>query len=130
QGVTAVETMRLIEDGEGVAKIRERLKHLALHTHDYLVPPDMHYLRTRTRKRGDRSVSLISATLGSALDIKPILHCNRGETGPVAKVKGLEAAAQRLFAFATERVQRGLMTPTMCLSYGGDLTEMRLLPGY
>ncbi|WP_140909495.1 DegV family protein [Cognatiluteimonas lumbrici] len=130
QGVTAVEAVRLIEAGEGAAKIRARLEHLALHTHAYLVAPDLHYLRARTRKRGDRSVSLISATLGSALDIKPILHCNRGETGPVAKVKGLEAAAQRLFAFAAERVRQGLMTPTMCLSYGGDLTEMRLLPGY
>lgn len=130
QGVTAVEAVRLIEGGEGAPKIRARLEHLALHTHAYLVAPDLHYLRARTRKRGDRSVSLISATLGSALDIKPILHCNRGETGPVAKVKGLEAAARRLFDFATDRVNGGLLTPTVCLSYGGELTEMRLLPGY
>ena len=130
QGVTAVEAARLIEGGEGVAKIRARLENLALHTHAYLIAPDLHYLRARTRKRGDRSVSLISATLGSALDIKPILHCNRGETGPVAKVKGLDAAARRLFDFATERVRQGLMTPTMCLSYGGELAEMRAMPGY
>ena len=113
-----------------MAKIRARLENLALHTHAYLIAPDLHYLRARTRKRGDRSVSLISATLGSALDIKPILHCNRGETGPVAKVKGLDAAAQRLFDFATARVRQGLMTPTMCLSYGGELAEMRAMPGY
>ena len=130
QGVTAVEAVRLIEGGEGAAKIRARLEYLALHTHAYMVATDLHYLRARTRKRGDRSVSLISATLGSALDIKPILHCNRGETGPVAKVKGLDAAAQRLFDFATARVRQGLMTPTMCLSYGGELAEMRAMPGY
>ena len=130
QGVTAVEAVRLIEAGEGAAKIRARLEYLAMHTHAYMVATDLHYLRARTRKRGDRSVSLISATLGSALDIKPILHCNRGETGPVAKVKGLDAAARRLFDFATERVRQGLMTPTMCLSYGGELAEMRELPGY
>ncbi|MFC7301851.1 DegV family protein [Cognatiluteimonas weifangensis] len=130
QGVTAVEAVRLIEGGEGAPKIRARLENLALHTHAYMIAPDLHYLRARTRKRGDRSVSLFSAALGSALDIKPILHCNRGETGAVAKIKGLEAAAQRLFAFAGERVRRGLMTPTLCLSYGGDLAEMRALPGY
>ncbi len=130
QGVTAVEAARLIEGGEGVAKIRARLENLALHTHAYLIAQDLHYLRARTRKRGDRSVSLLSATLGSALDIKPILHCNRGETGPVAKVKGSESAARRLFDFAAERVRKGLMTPTMCLSYGGELAEMRALPGY
>ena len=130
QGVTAVEAVRLIEGGEGAAKIRARLEHLALHTHAYMVAPDLHYLRARTRKRGDRSVSLLSATLGSALDIKPILHCNRGQTGPVAKIKGMDAAARRLFAFAGERIRNGLMTPTVCLSYGGDLAEMRALPGY
>lgn len=130
QGVTAVEAVRLIEGGEGAAKIRARLEYLALHTHAYMVATDLHYLRARTRKRGDRSVSLLSATLGSALDIKPILHCNRGETGPVAKIKGLEAACARLFGFAGDRVRKGLMTPTMCLSYGGDLAEMRAMPGY
>lgn len=130
QGVTAVEAVRLIEGGEGAAKIRARLEYLALHTHAYMVAPDLQYLRARTRKRGDRSVSLVAATLGSALDIKPILHCNRGETGPVAKVKGLEHACERLLRFAGERVRKGLLTPTLCLSYGGELGEMRALPGY
>jgi fatty acid-binding protein DegV len=130
QGVTAVEAVRLIDSGEGAPKIRARLENLALHTHAYMIAPDLHYLRARTRKRGDRSVSLLSATLGSALDIKPILHCNRGETGPVAKIKGMDAAARRLFAFAGDRVRSGLMTPTLCLSYGGELDEMRALPGY
>lgn len=77
--------------GEGVQKIRERLEELALNTHGYMVPPDLYYLRNRARTKGDRSVSLFSAALGTALDIKPILHCNKGETGPVAKVKALFA---------------------------------------
>lgn len=130
QGVTAVEAMRMIREGEGVAKIRARLDHLAIHTHAYMVPRDLMYLRSRTRAKGDKSVSLFSATLGSALDIKPVLHCNRGETEPVAKIRGWDAAVRRLFGFAVERVRAGLMAPTMCLSYGGDLDEMRVLPGY
>jgi fatty acid-binding protein DegV len=75
-------------------------------------------------------VSLLGATLGTALDIKPILHCHRGETGPVAKVKGFEAAAGKLFDFVGRRVAAGLMTPTVALSYGGELEAMRALPGY
>ncbi|HSR65099.1 MAG TPA: DegV family protein, partial [Xanthomonadaceae bacterium] len=82
------------------------------------------------RKKGDRSVGLVSAALGTALDIKPILHANRGETGPVAKVKGFEPAVQKVFDFAGARVRAGLLTPTLCLSYGGELAEMRALPGY
>ena len=63
--------------GEGVQKIRERLEELALNTHGYMVPPDLYYLRNRARTKGDRSVSLFSAALGTALDIKPILHAIR-----------------------------------------------------
>lgn len=130
QGVAAVEAIRMIDAGEGVAKIRARLDNLAINTHAYMVPRDLMYLRSRTKAKGDKSVSLFSATLGSALDIKPVLYCNRGETRPVAKIRGFDAAVRKLLAFGVERVRAGLMTPTMCLSYGGDLEEMRLLPGY
>ncbi|RNF82868.1 DegV family protein [Montanilutibacter psychrotolerans] len=130
QGILAVEAVRLREAGEGAPKIRARLENLALYTHGYMIPRDLHYLRARTRSRGDRSVSLLSATLGSALDIKPVLHCNRGETGPVAKIKGWDGAVQKLFNFTIKRIEAGLMTPTVCVSYGGDLDELRALPGY
>lgn len=130
QAVTAVEAVRMIEAGEGVAKIRARLDNLAINTHAYMVPRDLMYLRSRAKTKGDKSVSLLSATLGSALDIKPVLYCNRGETKPVAKIRGFDTAVRRLFAFASERVTAGLMTPTLCMSYGGELDEMRLLPGY
>lgn len=131
QVITAVEAVRLREAGEGAPKMRARIEHLALNTHGYMIPRDLNYLRKRTRHRGDRSMSFLSATLGSALDIKPILHINRGETGPVAKVKGYEAAASKLFDHAIKQIRGGrLMTPTLGLSYGGDLAEMRALPGY
>ncbi|ALN89548.1 DegV family protein [Lysobacter gummosus] len=134
QGITAVEAVRLREAGEGPPKIRARLEHIALRTHGYLIPRDLNYLRARTRHRGDRSVSFLSATLGTALDIKPILHCNRGETGPVAKVKGYENAVRKLLEFAARKAagngNEGLLTPTVCLSYGGELAELHSLPGY
>ncbi|MGD6053339.1 DegV family protein, partial [Xanthomonas citri pv. citri] len=131
QGITAVEAVRMRDAGEAPPKIRARLEQLVNNTHGYLIPRDLNYLRARTRHRGDRSVSFLSATLGTALDIKPILHCNRGETGPIAKIKSYEAAAQKLLEFAARRVTRNeLLTPTVCLSYGGDLAELRALPGY
>ena len=130
QGILPVEAVRLRDAGEGAPKIRARLEHLALHTHGYMVPRDLYYLRARGRKKGDRSVGLLSAALGTALDIKPILHANRGETGPVGKVKGFEPAVQKVLDFAGQRVRAGLLTPTLCLSYGGELEELRALPGY
>ena len=131
QGITAVEAIRLRAAGEGAPKIRARLENLALHTQGYMVPPDLYYLRNRARAKGDRSVGLLSAALGSALDIKPILHANRGETGPVAKIKGFDPAVQKLFEHVARRVESGeLLTPTVCMSYGGELEALRALPGY
>jgi fatty acid-binding protein DegV len=57
QGIIAVEAVRLRDAGEGAAKIRARLEYLALHTHGYLIPRDLYYIRTRARMKGDRSVS-------------------------------------------------------------------------
>lgn len=130
QGIGVVEAVRMRAAGENVQKIRERLEELALNTHGYMVPPDLYYLRNRARTKGDRSVSLFSAALGTALDIKPILHCNRGDTSPAGKIKGFEPAVQKLFDFTIERIKVGLMTPTLCVSYGGELAGLRALPGY
>ncbi|WP_369943154.1 DegV family protein [Xanthomonas medicagonis] len=130
QAVTAVEAVRLREAGASVQAIRERLEELAGNVHGYMIARDLYYMRARARSKGDRSVGLLSAALGTALDIKPVLHGYRGDTAPVAKIKGFDAAVQKLFAFVGKRVAAGLMTPTLCLSYGGELSELRALPGY
>ncbi len=129
-GVPVIEAVRMRAAGETPPRIRAHLESVAAKTHAYMVPPDLNYLRNRIKKRGDKSVSFLSATLGTALDIKPILHCNQGETGPVGKVKGFSAASKKLFEFTSERVASGLLVPTVNLSYGGALDEMRALPGY
>ena len=130
QAVTAVEAVRLRASDASVQAIRERLEELAGNVHGYMITRDLYYMRARARSKGDRSVGLLSAALGTALDIKPVLHGYRGETAPVAKIKGFDAAVQKLFEFVGKRVAAGLMTPTLCLSYGGELSELRALPGY
>jgi len=130
QGVTAVEAVRMREDGANVAQIRARIEQLAENSYGYMIPRDLYYLRNRARAKGDRSVGLISAALGSALDIKPVLRAYRGNTEPVAKLKGFEPSVQKLFEFTARKVREGLMTPTVCVGYGGELAELRSLPGY
>lgn len=124
------EAVRLIEAGEAPSVIRERLTVIANNTYAYMLPRDLHHLRNRTKKKGDRSVSLFSAVVGTALDIKPLLRCYRGETGPVGKVRGFEHGAEVLFGYAARRVRAGLLVPVMCVSYGGNLEELGKLPGY
>jgi DegV family protein with EDD domain len=124
------EAARLIAADEPPAQIRERLTFLANHTYGYMLPRDLYYLRARAKKKNDRSVGLVSAMLGSALDIKPILRCFRGETGPVGKVRGFDQGAEALFNYAARRVRAGLLVPMVCASYGGDLAVLSHLPGY
>jgi DegV family protein with EDD domain len=130
QGVAVVEATRLIAAHASVGTMRERLEFIAQNTYGYMLPRDLYYLRARAQKKGDRSVGWLSATLGSALDIKPILRGYRGETGPVGKVRGFDQGAQSLFAYAQQRVRSGLLVPVLCVSYGGDLAELAALPGY
>ena len=124
------EASRMIAAGEPPATIRERLLHIADRSYGYMLPRDLYYIRARAKKKNDRSVSLFTAVLGSALDIKPILRCFRGETGPVGKVRGFEQGAQALFKYAARRVRDGLLVPVICVSYGGDLAVLAELPGY
>jgi DegV family protein with EDD domain len=130
QGVAVYEATRLIGARAGIGAIRENLEFIAQNTYGYMLPRDLYYLRARAQKKGDRSVGWLSATLGSALDIKPILRGWRGETGPVGKARGFEAGAKALFSYARARVRTGLLVPVLCVSYGGDLAELSALPGY
>lgn len=124
------EASRMIDAGNTPAAIRERLLYIADNSYGYMLPRDLYYLRARAKKKNDRSVSLFSAVLGSALDIKPLLRCFRGETGPVGKVRGFEQGAEALFNYAARRVRAGLLVPLVCVSYGGDLAVLGKLPGY
>jgi len=130
QGVAVYEATQLIAANASVGAMRERLEFIAQNSYGYMLPRDLYYLRARAQKKGDRSVGLLSVALGSALDIKPILRGWRGETGPVGKVRGFDAGAKTLFAYAQTRVRAGLLVPVLCVSYGGDLAELAALPGY
>ena len=129
-GPAIAETVRMIQAGRSPAEVRERAAQIADCSYGYMLPRDLNYLRSRARSKGDRSVSFLSSMLGTALDIKPILRAHRGETGPVGKIRGFEQGALALFEYASKRVQAGLLVPSLSLSYGGDLDEMRNLPGY
>lgn len=124
------EATRLFKTEQSPAAIRERLSYIADNSYGYMLPRDLYYIRARAKTKGDRSVGLFSAVLGSALDIKPLLRAYRGETGPVGKVRGFEHGAEVLFAYVVKRVHAGLLVPVVCVSYGGDLADLATLPGY
>ena len=129
-GVIAAHACDLIEQALAPNQIRKQLEDLRSHISTYMVPSDLYYIRTRAKAKGDNSVGLMTYAIGSALDIKPVLHAYRGETQPVAKIRHYDNAVNQMFEHAARRIQEGLLSPHVCVSYGGDPDKIDHLPGF
>lgn len=129
-GVLVAEAAKMARSGAQPNDIRKRLDELRDHVCGYMVPGDLYYIRTRGAKKGEKSVGFMSYAIGTALDIKPVILCYRGETQPVAKIRSYERAVERLFRHVAHQIERGIDTRHVCISYGGDPAQIPTLPGY
>ncbi|MEQ1439220.1 DegV family protein [Fontimonas sp. SYSU GA230001] len=129
-GVLVAEAAKLARAGAPPNDIRRRLDELREHICGYMVPGDLYYIRNRAIKKGEKSVGLISYAIGSALDIKPVILCYRGETQPIANIRSHERAVERMLIHVAHQIELGIDTRHVCVSYGGDPTEIPTLPGY
>lgn len=128
--VLAAEGARLIASGDSPGNIRRQLETLRDRIAAYMVPRDLYYIRTRGKRKGEKSVGLLTYAIGAALDIKPVLHAWQGNTQPVAKIRHFDAAVEALLNHAARHVEQGLEAPFVCISYGGDPAMIPKLPGY
>lgn len=129
-GVLVAEAAKLARSGAQVNDVRKRLDELREHICGYMVPGDLYYIRTRGKKKGESSVGLLTYAIGSALDIKPVILCYRGETQPVAKIRTYERAVERMFSHVAAQIKLGISTTHLCISFGGDPALVAGLPGY
>jgi DegV family protein with EDD domain len=130
QGVQVWELLRLVEEKVPMTALLARLEGIIAATYAYLVPNELYYMFTRARARGDKSVGWAAYTVGNALDVKPVARCWNGETGPVAKVRHFETATAKTFANVKREIERGLLSPYVNISYGGDAMDLTRLPGF
>jgi len=129
-GVLAAEAAKLARKGTNPNDIRKRLDELRESIVGYMVPNDLYYIRNRGIKKGEKSVGLLTYAIGTALDIRPVILCYRGDTQPVAKLRGYERAVEKMFHHAAGEVRRGISTQHLCISYGGPPEQIAKLPGY
>lgn len=128
--VLALEAAKMIKTAAQPNAIRKRLDDLREDIVGYMVPNDLYYIRNRGIKKGDKSVGLVSYALGSALNIRPVILCYRGETQPIAKIRSFDRAVAQLFSHVAKQIERGIQTQHVCISYGGDPAEIENLPGF
>ncbi|MFL1467425.1 DegV family protein [Marinobacter sp. HN1S83] len=129
QGLLAAHTLRLI--GQKISKnaLRNEVDRFTDKIYTCVIPRDLHYIRERARRRGDKSVSALVAFLGKALNITPVIFGQGAVGTPVAKTRSFDVAVEKVMNYAAARVDAGLLTPYVCLSCGLTWTEIEDLPG-
>ncbi|MCP1726801.1 DegV family protein with EDD domain [Natronospira proteinivora] len=122
QAVLVHETLRLIrKENLPLEKLRPAVDTLSEKVYAHLIPEDLHFVYHRARKKGDKSVGWLSFKLGSALDMKPIILMNQGESRAIKKIQGFENAVNVLLDDTIELVKADkLLTNTICMSYAGN----------
>ena len=130
QAAVVAEAAYRLSRGMSPLEVIEATSNASNFAKTYLVPASLERLRFQARKKGDRSVSFMSYLLGSALDIKPIIKSEKGETNPIGKVRGFEAGVEKVFEYACKHISKGLMCDNLCISYGGNISEITNFPGY
>lgn len=129
QGLLAAHTLRLIDQKLSKNALRNEVERFSDKIYTCIIPRDLHYIRERARRRGDKSVSAMAAFLGKALNITPVIFGQGVQGEPVAKTRSFDVAVEKVMNYATARVEAGLLTPYVSLSCGLSWTEIEELPG-
>ncbi|WP_372965280.1 DegV family protein [Marinobacter sp.] len=129
QGLLAAHTLQLI--GQNVSKnaLRHEVENFTDKIYTCIIPRDLHYIRERARRRGDKNVSAVAAFLGKALNITPVMFGRGVEGKPVVKTRSFDVAVEKVMNYAVGRVEAGLLTPYVSLSCGLSWSEIDALPG-
>jgi DegV family protein with EDD domain len=129
QGLLAAHTLKLIGSKLSKNALRHEVETFTDKIYTCVIPRDLHYIRERARRRGDKSVSAVAAFLGKTLNITPVIFGQGVEGQPVAKTRSFDVAVEKVMNYATARVEAGLLTPYVSLSCGLTWTEIEDLPG-
>ncbi|WP_150912767.1 DegV family protein [Marinobacter halotolerans] len=129
QGLLAAHTLKLIDQKLSKNALRNEVEEFTGKIYTCVIPRDLHYIRERARRRGDKSISAFGAFLGKALNITPVVFGQGTDGKPVAKTRSFDASVEKVMNYAIGRVEAGLLTPYVCLSCGMNWTEIEELPG-
>ena len=83
QGLLAAHTLRLINQKVSKNTLRHEVETFTDKIYTCVIPRDLHYIRERARRRGDKSVSAMAAFMGKVLNINPVIF-GQGVEGKLA----------------------------------------------
>ena len=122
--------VQLRDRGVAAAQISPALKMMRDKLHTLLVPGDLRYLAQAAQLREESGLPKWKAILGRALNITVLIYAGGGEIHPMIRIRGQQRACELALARAMRHVELGLATPTVCVSYSGDVEALVATEGF
>jgi fatty acid-binding protein DegV len=131
EGVVLCRALELLEDGrQGFEKIRLTVRDELDRVRCLLVPGDPWYLRRRGMDGRGKGIGRGEYLLASIAGVRPVVELSRGAQQVVARPRGFAAACSHAMDEARRALARGLGTPALVLSFGGDPRIIRQMDAY
>lgn len=131
EAVVVCRALELLGQGKlRFEKMRRTLREDAERVTCLLVPGDPWYLRRRGLDGKGAGLDRRDYALNLFSDIKPVIELKGGQRRTAARARGFSAACATAMARAAEAIGRGLGTPALVLSFGGDPRVIREMPAY
>jgi len=129
-GVLVTEGVRALGEGAAMPRVVQQLDALRKHVHTLAIPRDASFFHRHSRIDGDAAVNWLSIGMGKVLDRTPIMHAHANMLAVAAQARSHDAAIARAFAATAQAVATCLLAPGVCMSYAGDVAEVRQWPGF
>ncbi|NHA14397.1 DegV family protein [Thioalkalivibrio sp. XN279] len=131
EGVVLCRALELLEDGrQGFEKIRLTVRDELERVRCLFVPGDPWYLRRRGMDGRGKGIGRGEYLLAELAGVRPIIELSRGVQQVVARPRGYAAACAQAMDEARKAIARGLGTPALVLSFGGDPRVIRKMEAY
>lgn len=131
EGIVLCRALELLEEGKrGFEKIRLVLRDELDRVRCLFVPGDPWYLRRRGMDGRGGGIGRGDYLLAEFAGLRPVIELSRGSRRVVARSRSFEAACGFAMDEAREAISRGLGTPALVLSFGGDPRVIRQMTAY
>lgn len=127
QALMVHEAARMLREGAEVRDVVHVIENrLRDASHVYLVPDELLYMYTRAKQKGEKSITWGRYMMGTAFNVRPLIHMHRGDTEAIVKVRGSDEGIRRLLAHTETMItEERLATPVVAITYSGSLDTVR-----
>ncbi len=130
QAVLVAEGVRALHEGMSAQRVVQHLDLLRRHIHSLAVPGDASFFHRHNALNVEPALNWLSFGVGKMLDRMPIVHAHGSTLSVAAQARGPAMAVDRALAVVAQQVRSGLLAPCVCVSYAGDLDEVRRWPAF